>query len=113
VSESTISHRTRSADVTIGTATASSTTIDLRDCAAGILHVDNPSGTATITMHGSHDGLTFAAVYGFDGQASTITVPAGGGACALPDSLYAMQFVRFVAGADLGTSAVTTITLKS
>jgi hypothetical protein len=113
MSDSVLSHRTRSGDVAVSTAVAVSSTIDVRDMAAGMVHVSGVTATATISLFGSGDGVTFAELYGFDGQAATIAVPASGGTSVLPDAVYALKFLRLVAGTDLGTSATVTVSLKS
>jgi hypothetical protein len=113
VSERTISHRTRNLPVTVGTAVASSTSMLADDMAAGTVFVHSVTATATLTLYGSSDGSTFRAVYGFDGQPARVTVPADGGACALPDAFYALRFVRLVSGTDLGTAATVVVSLKS
>ena len=87
MSDSVLSHRTRSGDVAVSTAVAVSSTIDLRDMAAGMVHVS--------------------------GVTATITVPASGGTSVLPDAVYPLKFLRLVAGTDLGTSATVTVSLKS
>jgi hypothetical protein len=113
MSDSVLSHRTRSGDVAVSTAVAVSSTIDVRDMAAGMVYVSGVTASATISLFGSGDGVTFAALYGFDGQAATITVPASGGTSVLPDAVYPLKFLRLVADTDLGTSATVTVSLKS
>lgn len=113
MSDRFLSHRTRSGDVAVSTDVAASSTIEMRDMAAGVVHVSGVTATAMISCFGSSDGVTFAAVYGFDGQAATINVGASGGAAPLPDAIYPLRFVRLVAGTDLGTSATVTVSLKS
>lgn len=108
-----ITRSTRNQPLTVGTAVASSTSMLLGDMAAGMLFVENVTASATLTLFGSSDGGTFHALHGFDGQPATVTVPDSGGACALPDALYALRFVRIVSGTDLGTAASVTITVKS
>jgi len=48
MSDSVLSHRTRSGDVAVSTAVAVSSTIDVRDMAAGMVHVSGVTATATI-----------------------------------------------------------------
>jgi hypothetical protein len=113
MSERTLTHRTRNADVTVGTATASSTTLLMADAAAGMVHVAGVTGTHTLTIYGSGDGVTFAPLYDQDGQAATVAVPADGGSCVLPDAVYPLRFVKLVSGTDLGTAAAVVLSLKS
>ncbi len=113
MSESILSHRTRNTDVAVGTATASSTTLPMGDVAAGIVHVAGVTGTHTLAVYGSGNGVAFAAIYGQDGQPATVAVPADGGACVLPDAVYPLRFVKLVSGTDMGTAAAVVVTLKS
>jgi hypothetical protein len=113
MSDLSLSHRTRSGEVTVGTAVATSSTVDVRDVAGGMVLVGGITASATLTIYGSHNGSEFAPLYGFDGQAATMTVAADGGASPLPDAMYPLRFVRIVSDNDLGTAAVVTVALKS
>ncbi|MFM8496571.1 MAG: hypothetical protein ACKOEM_13770 [Planctomycetia bacterium] len=108
-----ISRGTRNQNVTVGTAAASSTSMAVGDMATGIVIVDNVTASATLTLFGSSDGGTFHALYGFDGQPATVTVPESGGACVLPEAIYALRFMRLVSGTDLGTAANVTVSFKT
>ncbi len=113
MSQSILSHRTRSQEVSVSTTVASSTTLDMRDMAAGMVHVSDVTGPVTIAVYGSGDSTSFVPLYSHDGQAATITVPASGGSAPLPDEAYALRYVRLVAVAELGTAATTVASLKS
>jgi hypothetical protein len=113
MAEMRISHCTRNLPVAVGTAVESSTSVLAGDMAGGTVYVENVTASATLTLYGSSDGSTFHAVHGFDGQPARVTVPADGGACALPDAFYALRFVRLVSGTDLGTAATVVVSLKS
>ena len=113
MSELLCSHRTRNLPVTVGTAVQSSTAMLMGDMAAGMVIVEGVTGTHTLTVYGSSDGATYAALYGFDGQAATVSVAADGGACSMPDAVYPLRFVKLVSGTDLGTAANVVISLKS
>ena len=113
MSHSILSRRTRSQEVSVSTTVASSTTLDMRDMAAGMVHVSDVTGTATIAVYGSRDSTSFVPLYSHDGQAATITVPASGGSAPLPDAAYALRYVRLVAATELGTAATTLASLKS
>jgi hypothetical protein len=113
MSESTLTHRTRNLPVTVGTAAASSTVMLMNDMAAGTVFVDGVTATHTLTIYGSGDGVTFVPLYGHDGQAATVAVPASGGACVLPDAVYPLRFVKLVSNTDMGTAAAVVLSLKS
>jgi len=105
MSDNTLTHRTRNLPVTVGTAAASSTVMLMNDMAAGTVFVDGVTATHTLTVYGSGDGVTFVPLYGHDGQAATVAVPASGGACVLPDAVYPLRFVKLVSNTDMGTAA--------
>ena len=113
MSTTRVSHATRNLDMTVGTAVASSTSMLVGDMAAGTIHVSGVTATHSVAVYGSTDGSEYRALYGFDGQAATVTVPAGGGAVVLPDAFYALRFVKLVSDTDMGTAAAVTISLKS
>lgn len=113
MSDSVLTHRTRSQPVTVATAAAASATVDIRDVAGGIVHVSGTTATHTFTVYGSSDGTSFVTVYGTDGQAASVTVPAGESAYCLPDAVYPLRFVRLVSGTDIGTAASVVVSVKS
>jgi len=109
----TFSHNTRNLDATVGTAVALSTSIHVGDMAAGMIHVAGVTSTHSVALYASTDGTEFRALYGFDGQPATATIPADGGAVVLPDELFALRFAKLVSATDLGTAASVSISLKS
>ena len=111
--EALLGHRVRGLDLTVGTAASGSSSMLMADMAAGVVIVSGITATCTLTVFGSHDGATFRALYGFDGAAATLAVPADGGAMTLPDAVYPLRFVKLVSGTDLGTAANVVISLKS
>ena len=113
MSSSTISHSTRSQDVTIATSATAASTVLLADMAAGILHVSGVTATASLTLYGSSDGTTYWPLFNTDGSLATMMVPEDGGAIAMPDAVYPLRFVRIVSGSDLGTAAAAAVSLKS
>jgi hypothetical protein len=113
MSATSFTHKTRNLPVTVGTAAASSTAMLMNDMAAGTVHVDGVTATHTLAVYGSGDGVTFVPLYGFDGQAATVSVNAAGGSVVLPDAVYPLRFVKLVSGTDLGTAASVVISLKS
>jgi hypothetical protein len=113
MSENVFSHRTRSQDVTISTSVSSSSSILCTDLAAGMVSVSGNTATATLQCFGSADGVTFRALYGFDGAAASVTVPESGGAVTLPDGCYPLRYLRLVSSDDLGTAATAIVSFKS
>lgn len=113
MSDAILFHKTRNLDITIGTAVASSSTLLMGDMAGGTLLIDGLTSTSSIAVYGSHNGTDFVALYGHDGQAATMSVPANGGACAMPDAIYPTRFIRLVSSTNLGTAATAIVSLKS
>ncbi len=113
MSEATLSHRTRNLPVFIGTSAATSSSMLVADMVAGIVTVSGVTSTHSIAVYGSSDNVTFAPLYGHDGQAATMAVPAEGGACVMPDAIYPTHYIKRVADSNLGTAASVMVSLKS
>jgi hypothetical protein len=113
VSESTLSHRTRNVDIVVTTSVSSSTSVPCGDVAAGVVIIGGVTASATFTVHGSADGLTFAPVFDAGGSAATLVVPADGGAVVLPDAVFALRSLKLTSDIDLGTNVPVVVTLKS
>ena len=111
--EALLGHRVRGLDLTVGTAASGSSSMLMSDLAAGVVLVGGITATCVLTVYGSHDGATFRALYGFDGAAATLAVPADGGAMTLPDSVYPLRYVKLVSGTALDGAAVVTLQMKS
>lgn len=115
MSEIVIRRRARAQAVTIGTSTASASTLRMDDMAAGTLHVVGLStAVASIALWAAPapDG-PYAAVMAADGSAVEITTTTALPACyALPDAVHGLHWLRLLADADVGT-AVVTITMSS
>ncbi len=113
MSESTLSHRTRNVDIVVTTSVSSSTSLPCGDVAAGVVIIGGVTASATFTVHGSADGLTFAPVFDAGGSAATLVVPADGGAVVLPDAVYGLKHLKLTSSSDLGTAAAVVVSLKS
>jgi len=111
--EALLGHRVRGLDLTVATAASGSSSMLMADMAAGVVIVSGTTATCTLTVFGSHDGSTFRALYGFDGAAATLAVPADGGAMTLPDSVYPLRYVKLVSGTALDGAAIVTLQMKS
>jgi len=108
-----IRHDSRIVEAVVSTAASAASAVRLDDAAAGIIHIAGVTVTHTLTVLGSSDGVTFAAVYGSDGQTATVAVPATGGAIALPDAVYPLRFVKFTTDTDMGTAVSVAVSIKS
>ena len=111
--EALLVHKGRGLDMTVATAASGSTSMLMADMAAGVVIVSGTTATCTLTVFGSHDGETFRALYGFDGAAATLAVPADGGAMTLPDAVYPLRYVKLVSGTALDGAATVTLQMKS
>lgn len=109
----TIRRYSQATSVTVGASTAGSTSVSLKGVAGGCVIVSGLTASATLTVHGSVDGLTFAPVHDSSGAVVTLAVPAAGGAVPLPDAAFGVSLVRLVSGTDIGTSASMVVTVKS
>lgn len=118
MSETRIKRRTRTLNLTIGTATDAATAIRLDDMAGGIISVGTMATAAsTLQLYGatSEDG-DYRRVYGADGSAADITLApstSAGQVYSLPDAVYALPYVRIVSGSTAATAVPAVVNLKS
>lgn len=118
MSQVKIKRQFRVVSATIATTTATSTTLRLDDMANAVVHLPvlATSGAVLQVWGNSTDTGTFSQLYGADGAASTITVPANGTsvgvAVALPAAANGLAYAKLVAAAA-GATAAATVTLKS
>ncbi len=101
--------------VSIGTATASSSSIRTRDAAGMAVEIAGRDTAATrVAVFASHDDTSYRSLYGPDGAAVELVLgTTTNGVYAVPDAAYACSFVRLVADAELGTAAVCRVSFKS
>lgn len=112
MSSVTISHKTRNEDVTVSTSAPGSSAIACGDLAGGVVFVVGVTASATLVIH-TGNGATFAPAFDAAGQAATVTVPAEGGAMALPDAIYAARYFKLTSSEPLATTASVVVSLKS
>ena len=118
MSQVKIKRLSRVVSATVATATASCTTLRLEDMASALvqLPVLGTSGAVIQVWGNTTDTGTFTQVYGSDGVASTITVPANGTnvgvSCALPAAALSANYVKLVASAA-GATATASVVMKS
>ncbi len=108
-----MSDRVREQPVTVAAAANESSVVLFSDMVAGVMHVSGVTASATVTVYGSPDGVTFAPVYGSDGTPATLAVPQAGGAVVMPDTVRPLRYVKLVSDADLGTAASVIVSVKS
>ena len=118
MSETRIKRRTRTLNLTIGTATDAATAIRLDDMAGGIISVGTMATAAsTLQLYGAtQEAGPYRRVYGADGSAADITLApstSAGQVYSLPDAVYALPFVRIVSGSTAATAVPAVVNLKS
>ncbi|NBW21695.1 MAG: hypothetical protein EBR82_78435 [Caulobacteraceae bacterium] len=118
MSEIKIRRRSRDLPITLSTATASATTIRMEDFAGGVVELGTMSTNATsLQMWGaSTDTGPYRRVYKTDGSVADITLAPSttdGRIYALPDEVFALQFLRVVSATTNSTGTVGIVTLKS
>ena len=118
MSQVKIKRQFRVVTANIGTGTAASTTLRMDDMAGAIIHLPVVTASGTLQVWGNTtDTGTFTQLFGSDGTASTITVPAGatavGTSYSFPDAAYGLAYVKLVASSANLTATAASVTLKS
>lgn len=108
-----IRRQTRQAVATVGTATATSSSIRSDDMAGAAVVIKGNTVAATLTVWGSCDDVTFSPLYGPDGAAATLTIPGADAAVDIPAAAYAAPWFRLVASDALSTSTTVAVALKT
>lgn len=101
----------RVVSASIGTTTATSTTLRLDDMAGAVVELPTiTTNAATYQVWGNDtESGSFCRLYGSDGSAADITLApstTNRTAYALPDAAYAMPYVKLVAASTNGTATV-------
>lgn len=118
MSQVKIKRQFRIVSATIATAAASSTTLRLEDMASAVVQLPalGTSGAVIQVWGNTTDTGTFTQLYGSDGVAATITVPANGTSVgtsvSLPAAANGLAYVKLVASAA-GATAAASVTMKS
>ncbi len=99
--------------VTVGTDTASSSSARCDHMAGAAVIVRGNTASATFTVWGSADDVTFGTLMGADGATATLAIPAAGGAVDVPGAAFAAPYLRFVTSAALSTAASVAVAFKS
>jgi hypothetical protein len=118
MSEIKIKRRTRSVEITLGTATTAATTLRMEDMAGAVISVGTMvTASASLQMFGSveADG-PYRRVYGSDGEAADITLAPSttdGRIYSLPDAVFAVPYLRIVSGTTNSTGTIGIVSFKS
>lgn len=115
---SEITRKTRNLDITLATATASATTLDMRDIAGAIVSFGTMSTNETVLqMWVSNDSAgTYRRLYKSDGTVCNLTLAAStndGRAYSLPDEVFASQYVKILSNSTNSTGTTGFVMFKS
>ena len=118
MADNILSRKNRDIDITLHTATSLATTLDLRDVAGGVVSFGTMStNAATLQMWvGATSAGTFRRLYKTDGSVCDLTLAASsteGRAFALPDEVFATEFLKLVSGTTHSTGTSGIVMLKS
>ena len=118
MSEVRIRRRSRTLNLTLTTATGAADTLRIEDFAGGVIDVGTMSTNATsLQMWGaSSETGTYRRVYKADGSVADITMAPSttdGRIYALPDEVFALQFLRIVSATTNSTGIAGIVTIKS
>ena len=118
MSDAMISRKYRDFDITLSTATAVATTLDIRDVAGAVVSFGTMSTNAsTLQMWVSPTSAgTFRRLYKSDGSVADLTLAASstdGRAYALPDEVFAAEYLKIVSATTNSTGTSGVVMLKS
>lgn len=118
MADNILSRKNRDIDITLHTATASSTTLDMRDVAGAVVTLGTMStNAATLQMWvGTNPAGTFRRLYKSDGSVADLTLAASstdGRAYALPDEVFGTEYLKIVSATTNSTGTAGVVMLKS
>ena len=118
MADSIISRKYRDFDITLATATASATTLDMRDVAGAVVSFGTMSTNAsTLQMWvGTSTAGTFRRLYKADGSVADLTLAASstdGRAYALPDEVFGVEYLKIVSATTNSTGTAGVVMFKS
>jgi hypothetical protein len=118
MADSIITRKHRDFDITLATATAIATTLDMRDVAGAVVSFGTMSTNAsTLQMWvGTSAAGTFRRLYKSDGSVADLTLAPSstdGRAYALPDEVFGTEFLKIVSATTNSTGTVGVVMLKS
>jgi hypothetical protein len=118
MADNILSRKNRDFDITLHTATASATTLDMRDVAGAVVSLGTMSTNAsTLQMWvGTSTAGTFRRLYKSDGSVADLTLAASstdGRAYALPDEVFGTEYLKIVSATTNSTGTAGVVMLKS
>jgi hypothetical protein len=118
MADNLLSRKNRDIDITLATATASATTLDMRDVAGAVVSFGTMStNAATLQMWvGTSTAGTFRRLYKSDGSVADLTLAASstdGRAYALPDEVFGTEYLKIVSATTNSTGTAGVVMFKS
>jgi hypothetical protein len=118
MSTSRISRLNRDIDITLHTATALATTLDMRDIAGAVLSIGTISTAATTLQMwvGATPTGSFRRLYKADGSVADLTLAPSsteGRAYSLPDEVFGTEFLKVVSATTITTGTTGFVMFKS
>ena len=118
MADNLLSRKNRDIDITLATATASATTLEMRDVAGAVVSFGTMSTNAsTLQMWvGTAPTGTFRRLYKSDGSVADITLAASstdGRAYALPDEVFGTEYLKIVSATTNSTGTAGVVMFKS
>ena len=118
MSTSRISRLNRDIDITLHTATALATTLDMRDIAGAVLSIGTISTAATTLQMwvGATPAGSFRRLYKADGSVADLTLAPSstdGRAYSLPDEVFGTEYLKIVSATTNSTGTTGFVMFKS
>lgn len=118
MADNILSRKNRDIDITLATATALATTLDMRDVAGAVVSFGTMSTNAsTLQMWvGTSTAGTFRRLYKSDGSVADLTLAASstdGRAYALPDEVFGTEYLKIVSATTNTTGFTGVVMFKS
>lgn len=118
MADNLLSRKNRDIDITLATATALATTLDMRDVAGAVVSFGTMSTNAsTLQMWvGTSTAGTFRRLYKSDGSVADLALSASstdGRAYALPDEVFGAEFLKIVSATTNSTGTAGVVMFKS
>jgi hypothetical protein len=118
MADNILTRKNRDIDITLHTATALATTLDMRDVAGAVVSLGTMStNAASLQMWvGTSTAGTFRRLYKSDGSVADITLAASstdGRAYALPDEVFGTEYLKIVSATTNSTGTAGIVMLKS
>jgi len=118
MSTSRISRLNRDIDITLHTATALATTLDMRDIAGAVLSIGTISTAATTLQMwvGATPTGSFRRLYKVDGSVADLTLAPSsteGRAYSLPDEVFGTEYLKIVSATTNSTGTTGFVMFKS